>query len=95
MGPLTLLDRLGERAKIGALLDAAKGGQSAVLVISGAPGVGKTALLDHAVESAAGLRIARVAGPSRSWGSHSPGCSSCCRRCWTWPAGCRIRSGTR
>jgi DNA-binding CsgD family transcriptional regulator len=62
VGSLTLLDRVGERAKVGALLDAAKAGQSAVLVISGAHGVGKTALLDHAVESAGGLRIARVAG---------------------------------
>jgi DNA-binding CsgD family transcriptional regulator len=62
VGSLTLLDRLAERAKIGALLDAARGGQSAVLVIRGAPGVGKTALLDHAVESAAGLRVAGVAG---------------------------------
>ena len=62
MGSLTLLDRVAERAKIGALLDAARGWHSAVLVISGAPGVGKTALLDHAVESAAGLRVSRVAG---------------------------------
>src|SRR5260370_40154335 len=57
-----LIDRLAERASLGRLLDAAKGGYSAVLVIRGAPGVGKTALLDHAVESAAGLRVARVAG---------------------------------
>src|SRR5262249_636697 len=57
-----LIDRLAERAKIGALLDAARNGQSAVLVISGEPGVGKTTLLDHAVESAAGLRVTRVAG---------------------------------
>jgi DNA-binding CsgD family transcriptional regulator len=59
---VALLDRLAESARIGALLDAARGGQSAVLVLSGEPGVGKTALLDHAVESAAGLRVIRVAG---------------------------------
>src|SRR5215469_724843 len=40
----------------------ARGGNSAVLVISGTPGVGKTALLDHAVKSATGLRVSRVAG---------------------------------
>jgi DNA-binding CsgD family transcriptional regulator len=57
-----LIDRLAERGRLGQLLDAARSGHSAVLVISGAPGVGKTALLDHAVESAAGLRVARVAG---------------------------------
>jgi DNA-binding CsgD family transcriptional regulator len=59
---MALLDRLAERAKIGALLDAARDGQSAVLVLSGEPGVGKTALLDHAAESAGGLRVIRVAG---------------------------------
>jgi DNA-binding CsgD family transcriptional regulator len=57
-----LIDRLAERARLGRLLDAARSGHSTVLVISGAPGVGKTALLDHAVESAAPLRVARVAG---------------------------------
>jgi DNA-binding CsgD family transcriptional regulator len=62
VGSLTLLDRLAERGKIGALLDAARGGHSAVLVISGPPGVGKTALLDQAVELASGLRVTMVAG---------------------------------
>jgi hypothetical protein len=62
VGSLLVIDRLAERAKIGALLDAARDGQSAVLVISGEPGVGKTTLLDHAVESAAGLRVTRVVG---------------------------------
>jgi DNA-binding CsgD family transcriptional regulator len=57
-----LIDRLAERARLSQLVETARGGHSAVLVISGAPGVGKTALLDHAVEAAAGLRIARVAG---------------------------------
>jgi len=57
-----LLDRLPERAALGGLLDAARAGRSGVLVVRGEPGVGKTALLDWAVESAAGLRVARVAG---------------------------------
>jgi DNA-binding CsgD family transcriptional regulator len=57
-----LIDRLAERARLSQLIDAARGGHSAVLVLSGAPGVGKTALLDHAVAAAAGLRVARVAG---------------------------------
>ena len=57
-----LLDRLPERAALSQLLDAARAGRSGVLVMAGEPGVGKTALLDWAIESAAGLRVARVAG---------------------------------
>jgi hypothetical protein len=57
-----LLDRLPERAALSALLDAARAGRSGVLVVRGEPGVGKTALLEYAVESAAGLRVVRVAG---------------------------------
>jgi DNA-binding CsgD family transcriptional regulator len=57
-----LLDRLPERAALSGLLEAARAGHSSVLVVRGEPGVGKTALLDWAVESAAGLRVVRVAG---------------------------------
>ncbi len=47
------LDRLVARAR---------SGESAVLVLSGEAGVGKTALLDYLADSASGCRIARVAG---------------------------------
>jgi hypothetical protein len=57
-----LLDRLRERAALSQLLDAARTGRSGVLVMRGEPGIGKTALLGYAIESAAGLRVARVAG---------------------------------
>jgi DNA-binding CsgD family transcriptional regulator len=57
-----LLGRLPERAALSQLLDAARAGRSGVLVMRGEPGIGKTALLEHAIESAAGLRVARVAG---------------------------------
>jgi DNA-binding CsgD family transcriptional regulator len=57
-----LLDRLPERAALSQLLDAARAGRSGVLVMRGEPGIGKTALLEHTVESASGLRVARVAG---------------------------------
>jgi DNA-binding CsgD family transcriptional regulator len=57
-----LLDRLPERAALSQLLDAARAGRSGVLVMAGEAGVGKSALLDWAIESAAGLRVARVAG---------------------------------
>ncbi|HEY4461316.1 MAG TPA: AAA family ATPase, partial [Streptosporangiaceae bacterium] len=56
-----LLDRLPERAALSRLLEAAREGHSDVLVLRGEAGVGKTALLEWAVESAAGLRVARVA----------------------------------
>src|SRR5580693_2449205 len=57
-----LLDRLPERAALSQLLEGARAGRSGVLVLHGEPGVGKTALLDWAVGSASGLRVARVAG---------------------------------
>ena len=57
-----LLGRLPERAALSGLLDGARAGRSGVLVVRGEPGVGKTALLDWAVGSAAGLRVVRVAG---------------------------------
>src|SRR6516225_7793111 len=57
-----LLDRVTERAALGQLLEAARGGRSAVLVVRGEAGVGKTALLDDALAAAAGMGVARVAG---------------------------------
>ena len=57
-----LLDRLTERAALSRLLEDARGGRSAVLVVHGEAGVGKTALLEDLIASAAGMRIARVAG---------------------------------
>ena len=61
-----LLDRLPERAALSRLLDGARAGLSGVLVLRGEPGVGKTALLEYAVGSAAGLRVVRVAGDRKS-----------------------------
>src|ERR1700748_2250045 len=57
-----LLDRLPERAALSQLLDTARAGGSGVLVVCGGPGVGETALLGGAIRSAAGLRVAQVAG---------------------------------
>src|SRR5580692_9984517 len=57
-----LLDRRTERAALGQVLEAARGGRSAALVVYGEAGVGKTALLEDVIAAAAGLRIARVAG---------------------------------
>ncbi|MEA2201138.1 MAG: hypothetical protein QOI89_1734 [Solirubrobacteraceae bacterium] len=44
------------------LLEAARGGESRVLVVRGEPGVGKSALLEYAAERASGCRVARAAG---------------------------------
>ncbi|HEY7732749.1 MAG TPA: AAA family ATPase [Gaiellaceae bacterium] len=51
-----------ERARIGELLDVARSSRSAVLVISGEPGVGKSALLHDARDQAGGMRILSGAG---------------------------------
>jgi DNA-binding CsgD family transcriptional regulator len=44
------------------LLDSVRAGESRVLVVSGEPGVGKTALLNYLVEQASGCRMAHAAG---------------------------------
>ncbi|MEW9554892.1 AAA family ATPase [Nonomuraea sp. NPDC050783] len=54
--------RAAETAIVDRVLEAARGGGSGVLVIRGEAGIGKTALLDHAVAAAAGLRVIRGAG---------------------------------
>src|SRR5262249_57087142 len=61
-GPAVLLDRHAERAALGRLLDAVWAGRSGVLVVRGVPGIGKTALLEDAIESASGFRVARTVG---------------------------------
>jgi DNA-binding CsgD family transcriptional regulator len=54
--------RRAEREVLDRLLQAVRSGQSGVLVVSGEPGVGKTALLESAIISASGFRVARAAG---------------------------------
>jgi DNA-binding CsgD family transcriptional regulator len=44
------------------MLTEVRGGASRSLVISGDPGIGKSALLDYATDSAAGFRVIRVTG---------------------------------
>src|SRR6478736_3188458 len=62
-GPAEVLHgRRDEREALERLLDAVRGGQSRVLVVSGEPGVGKTALLESALSSASGLRVIRAVG---------------------------------
>src|ERR671914_2993220 len=44
------------------VLEDVRAGRSGALVIRGEPGVGKTALLEYAIDSAADLRVARAVG---------------------------------
>src|ERR1700741_4037270 len=62
-GPAKVLHgRRIEREALGGLLEAVRSGQSRVLVVSGEPGVGKTALLESAIGSASGFRVMRAVG---------------------------------
>jgi len=57
-----LLGRQRERDVLERLLDAARGGRGGVLVVHGEPGVGKTALLEYAVDAGREFRVARAVG---------------------------------
>lgn len=57
-----LRGRRDECAALDRLLADAKAGSSQVVVLRGEAGIGKSALVEHLVESAAGFRIARAAG---------------------------------
>ena len=57
-----LLDRVSERETLDGLLARARDGHSAVLVIRGEAGIGKTALLRYAARRASGFRVAQVTG---------------------------------
>ncbi|HET8894619.1 MAG TPA: AAA family ATPase [Gaiellaceae bacterium] len=57
-----LVGRQRERAVFRRALEAAREGHGGVLAVYGEPGVGKTALLDDAVEAAADFRVARTVG---------------------------------
>jgi DNA-binding CsgD family transcriptional regulator len=57
-----LYGRQREVRALDALIEAVSAGRSAVLVVRGQPGVGKTALLEHLVGQASFGRVARAAG---------------------------------
>jgi DNA-binding CsgD family transcriptional regulator len=57
-----LVDRAVEAEAIERLLAAARDGLSGVLVLRGEPGIGKTALLDHAVGNAGEMQVTQVTG---------------------------------
>src|SRR5262245_6842030 len=62
VGGLGFLGRTRECQRLDGMLDHAREGRSAVLVVRGQAGVGKTALLRYAARQASGLRIVEVDG---------------------------------
>lgn len=59
---MRLQGRESERARIDHLLSAARAGRSGTLALRGEPGVGKTALVEYALESARGMSVLRAHG---------------------------------
>ena len=57
-----LVDRLTERSALDSVIASARAGMGSALLLRGEPGIGKTALLEYAIESAPGFQIARAAG---------------------------------
>jgi DNA-binding CsgD family transcriptional regulator/tetratricopeptide (TPR) repeat protein len=57
-----LLGRRDECAVLDGMLDGARTGRSGALVVRGEPGIGKTALLEYAIESASDLQSVRTVG---------------------------------
>ena len=57
-----LYGRDAERSLLGGLLDGARASRSAVLVIRGEPGAGKSALLDDARQAADGMTVLAARG---------------------------------
>jgi DNA-binding CsgD family transcriptional regulator/tetratricopeptide (TPR) repeat protein len=61
-GRLVLRGRRDECAVLDGLLEDARAGQSGALVLRGDAGIGKTALLDDAIESSSDMRVLRAIG---------------------------------
>src|SRR6478736_6086851 len=57
-----LLGRQRERDVFDRVLEAARDGRGGVLAVYGEPGVGKTALLDYAIDAGPDFRVARAVG---------------------------------
>ena len=54
--------RARERQALDGLLDRVRGGESAVLVIRGEAGIGKTALMRYCARQASGCRLVQIDG---------------------------------
>ena len=61
-GGSPLVGRAAERATVHAILADAKRGQGGSLVLTGQPGIGKSALVHYAIDVASEFRVVRSAG---------------------------------
>ena len=61
-GDAMLPGRAREIARVNGLLAAARAGSGGTLVVRGEPGIGKTRLLEHAAEQAAGMTVLEARG---------------------------------
>ena len=73
VGPVTtnesfLIGRAAERAAIDSLLDDARRGNARALVFRGPPGIGKSALVDYAIDAASGFRVVHLVGVESEMG---------------------------
>jgi DNA-binding CsgD family transcriptional regulator len=59
---LPLIGRAAERETIDVLLADAQDGRSTAVVLAGPPGIGKSSLVQYAIESARGFQVLRVTG---------------------------------
>jgi len=60
---MKLIDRQVECGMLDRLVEAVRAGESRAIVVSGDPGVGKTALLEHLSGKASGCRLAPHRSP--------------------------------
>jgi hypothetical protein len=70
------------------LLADVRAGRSRALVLHGEPGIGKTALLGYAADTAQDFQVARAEGSSRRWSCRSRRCISSAARCSAGWTGC-------
>jgi hypothetical protein len=80
-----LRDRHNELAALDEVLHDVRAGQSAVLVVRGEAGIGKTVLLEYVAAQADDCRVARAAGVQAEMELAFAGraCITCARRCST------------
>lgn len=71
-----LLDRALERGQVDRVLETARQGRRAALVLQGEPGTGKTTLLDYAAASGRDFEIDRLLGIGSETGLASLRCIS-------------------
>ena len=57
-----LIGRHRERERLDAIVESVRGGMSQALVLRGGAGIGKTTLLEHLIDTAAGLQVIHLVG---------------------------------